>query len=202
MSFCAFVLRKESHHLAGVQGCAWDMLNRSSLLSLTQWSRGHPMKNAPKTSHKDEPFQREFQWEKPILNNLVNLYGLKVWCHEFILWIQVFSWKKSRMKHVIEVHWMNVHLKSNESNTFSEMLTQLFRSSAIGYRCVYIQYTYVLQIFPWAAISAVFKKMVCLLKIKVHRERHTIFTRCVFSTQQEQHSGKDGQMIHPFPGKH
>lgn len=50
--------------------------------------------------------------------------------------------EKSRMKHVIEVHWMNVHLKSNESNTFSEMLAQLFRSSAIGDRCVYI-YIYI-----------------------------------------------------------
>lgn len=56
--------------------------------------------------------------------------------------------KISRMKHVIEVHWMNVHLKSNESNTFSEMLAQLFRSSAIRYRCVYIHIYIFIAMIP------------------------------------------------------
>ena len=130
-----------------------------------------------KTSHQDEPFQREFQWEKPILDNLVNLCGLKVWCHEFI-WIQVFSWKKSRMKHVIEVHWMNVHLKSNESNTFSEILAQLFRSSAIG--CIYI-YIFIAMI-PLSCHFSSVQKNGCLLNKRVHRERkiHHFYALCFF----------------------
>lgn len=84
LSFCAFVLRKESHHLAGVQGCAWDMLNSSSLLSLTQWSRGHPMKNAQKnipsrwTISKGVSVRKAYSWQ---LSEPLWFEGLMSWIH-------------------------------------------------------------------------------------------------------------------------